>query len=905
MTDSLHTRRIQQLLKHGFYFWLVSASLAGLIILLVGQFSLVLGAIQMSLSVAGLLFNAFCLSKKNVSRVWSPINGYSVLVALAGIGWALTMVQNPFNWVLGLFSLLAGSLALASHGRLIIMLLIPASVIPIGYGLWLGTNTLNIFIHCLGMEFVGATGFIFSTINQRVLRFEGESERLEALFNSQQADLKNEIDQRTQALDEANRELALEAVLRKDINAALLASEERLNLTMSASGIGYWDWDVDNRTAYHSDVEQFFPELEGINSHSLDLSQYVSKADQLAIRRSLSLLIRGKSEQHRVRYRVNLPNNQIRWLEDIGQVVERDERGRARRVIGTRRDMTGDMTKQEELSLSSSLFENSNDGVFILDEYQRFKTVNRPFSELMGQSKQQLAGTSFLDQLSEDHRNTITEGLYAEGEWSGEIHFDAHVKTPIRLTLSAINRSDGTVAHYLGICRVASRGSDRVISMAPELTDDHDQLTGLYNRRFFINTLKGLRENHQDNSDAIAVINLDRFKSINDSLGPNIGDEVLKDVAARLGQLPAQVTAIARLSADEFAILIHFADNDLLLADTLDLVQETIMRPSMVDEHELILTASIGVCVADDGHAQQWLEQATSAMNTARLQGGNAIEYFHQKLSNSPIEREHLINALRKAVKNNEFSVNYQPKLNLHTQLIDSVEALVRWRHPQKGIISPSEFLPLAEEAGLIAAIGNQVLLNACEEAAGWRARGFGDIHLSVNLSSHQIRGDDAFDLVSAALTQSKLPGELLEVEVTENMLMADIEHSQSFLNRLRSLGVRIVLDDFGSGSSSIGALKRLPLDTLKIDRAFVGEARHGQSSAVAEAIMAMADSLKLQVVAEGVETQAQLNYVKKLGCDYAQGFIISQPLPASEVLALIRHTSFSNMSDYGETALH
>jgi len=284
-------------------------------------------------------------------------------------------------------------------------------------------------------------------------------------------------------------------------------------------------------------------------------------------------------------------------------------------------------------------------------------------------------------------------------------------------------------------------------------------------------------------------------------------------------------------------------------------------------------------------------------MNLARYQGGNNYQFYHQKLATTPLERLQLEKALRKSIANNEFSVSYQPKMNLHTGIIDSVEALVRWQHPIKGLVEPDDFIPLAEETGLISAIGEQVLNKACNDAAAWRASGFGDISISVNLSAHQIRRDDLYDVVHSALRNSGLPAEYLELELTEGMLMEDINHAEDFLNQLRSLGVRLALDDFGTGYSSLSYLKRLPIDTLKIDKSFVAEARNGQSSAIVEAVMAMSESLKLNVVAEGVETKEQLAYLEKLGCDYAQGYIISRALPASEVLTLIRHSNLQTLT--------
>ena len=404
------------------------------------------------------------------------------------------------------------------------------------------------------------------------------------------------------------------------------------------------------------------------------------------------------------------------------------------------------------------------------------------------------------------------------------------------------------------------------------------------------------------NNYAVCVLNLDRFKSVNESLGIDVGDQLLKDLSARLSNFSDPVRQVARMSSDEFAMIIEYEKDQDRLNVTLSNLLAEISRPFLVGDHELIVTASIGVCFVQKGNLSQLLNQAIAAMNQARYKGGNNYQFYHQKLATSPLERLQLEKSMRKAIVNHEFSVDYQPKLNLLTGIIDSVEALVRWMHPQKGVIDPEEFIPLAEETGLISAIGEQVLNKACMEAATWRERGFGDISVSVNLSSHQIRRDDLYEVVQNALITSSLPAEYLELELTESMLMEDISHAQDFLNQLRSLGVRLALDDFGTGYSSLSYLKRLPIDTLKIDRSFVNEARDGETSPIVEAIMAMSESLRLSVVAEGVETKEQLEYLKGLGCDYAQGFIISRALPSSEILPLIRHSNLQTLSQTSES---
>jgi diguanylate cyclase (GGDEF)-like protein/PAS domain S-box-containing protein len=615
--------------------------------------------------------------------------------------------------------------------------------------------------------------------------------------------------------------------------------------------------------------------------------------------------LKGEADYYTARFRITTcETRKTRWIEDIGKITERSQTGRATRMIGTRRDISKDMQLQEELSLSSSLFNTNHDGVFILDSQQQFRTCNRAFCEIFKRQKGELIGESLFQVIRTEQNHRISQSMVSNGRWFGDI-VAARGKLerfPITLTLTAVKRDDNSVSHYLGICRDQSESEETQNKI--NYLSNYDKLTGLFNRGYFHQVLEQFHEHRplQANHYAVCVLNLDRFKTINESLGIEVGDQLLRDLAARLNNLQEPVRQVSRLSSDEFALIIEFENDQTHLLHVLSALQADITRPFLIDEHELIVTASIGACVVSENNLSQLLNHAIAAMNQARYQGGNNFQFYHQKLATSPLERLQLEKSLRKAIANQEFSVDYQPKLNLHTGIIDSVEALVRWRHPHKGLLDPQDFIPLAEETGLISAIGEQVLNKACMEAATWRERGFGDISISVNLSSHQIRRDDLYDVIHNALLTSQLPAEYLELELTESMLMEDINHAQDFLNQLRSLGVRLALDDFGTGYSSLSYLKRLPIDTLKIDKSFVAESRDGSKSPIVEAIMAMAESLNLSVVAEGVETQAQLDYLKTLTCDYAQGYIISRALPASEVLTLIRHTNMQSINQSPES---
>ncbi len=850
-------------------------------------------------SLAGIATTRYSVLKLRRDPLWSPIPWLFTLATLTGIGWGIAGTSGGICLTLAIAAAGVCGIFLSTHGNIVISVLGSIAVIPFPF-LLIAHDPYLFEVHIPLM----ALGFLGSHQGYRIaiqsLRNQMESERLTQLLTDNQAELQSKILQRTTEIEETNKQLSMEVQLRKEVNQALIKSEEQVNLAMTASGIGFWDWDIVNRRVYHSDTHRFFGDIQIESNADFNLVDYILPDDRSEVRRALVSHLRGNTEYYHARYRVQLPDSpQPNWLEDIGRVTERDEDQRAVRMIGTRRDVSEDMLLQEELSLSSSLFNNSSDGVFVLDNNQRFRTVNRVFCQIFNRQKGELIGMPLFQVIHTDQLKSISQSMVSNGRWQGDFLSarDEGERFPISLTLTVIRRKDKSVSHYLGICR------DQSESMRTEeqinYLNNYDKLTGLFNRHYFHEVLRQFRKHNplQEQHYAVCVLNLDRFKSVNESLGIEVGDQLLKDLAARLSNLADPIRQVARLSSDEFALIIEYENDQDKLLGTLEHIQAEITRPFLVGEHELIVTASIGVCIVQVGNLTQLLNHAIAAMNQARYKGGNNYQFYHSKLVTTPLERLQLEKALRKSIANNEFSVDYQPKLNLATGIIDSVEALVRWRHPHKGLIDPEDFIPLAEETGLISAIGEQVLNKACQEAATWRERGFGDVSIAVNLSSHQIRRDDLYDVVHDALRNSQLPAEYLELELTESMLMEDINHAQDFLNQLRSLGVRLALDDFGTGYSSLSYLKRLPIDTLKIDRSFVAESRNGQSSALVEAIMAMADSLKLNVVAEGVETKEQLTYLENLGCDYAQGFIISRPLPASEVLTLIRHSNLQTLN--------
>ena len=431
----------------------------------------------------------------------------------------------------------------------------------------------------------------------------------------------------------------------------------------------------------------------------------------------------------------------------------------------------------------------------------------------------------------------------------------------------------------------------------------HDSLTGLGNRRLFQERLAMALAQARRNETRVGVLflDLDHFKRINDTLGHSLGDALLQGVADRLVASVRETDlvarrelsgAISRLGGDEFTILLSEIHDVQDLAKVARRVLEALARPFHLGEHEVVIGASIGITAwPDDGNdAETLLRNADTAMYHAKEQGRNNYQFYAQSMNAVALRRLILEGKLRRALENEEFELHYQPKAALADGALCGLEALLRWRDPELGLVLPDDFVPIAEETGLIGRVGEWALHAACRQVAAWQARGFPLVPVSVNLSAHQFRSGQLVEQVRAALAASGVPAAALELEITEGTYLHDESRVIAQLDELRGLGVRISLDDFGTGWSALGQLRRLPVDVLKIDRSFVRDvAERADDAALVAAIVAMAKALRLRVIAEGVEREAQREALRAIGCDEMQGFLLSPALPAHEVERFLR----------------
>lgn len=460
--------------------------------------------------------------------------------------------------------------------------------------------------------------------------------------------------------------------------------------------------------------------------------------------------------------------------------------------------------------------------------------------------------------------------------------------------------SQGDASHYISVFHDVSERQRQALQLAQLAT--HDPLTGLANRALLNDRLsRAITHSQRYNSvAAILLIDLDRFKNVNDSLGHAIGDILLKLVASRLASMMRAGDTIARMGGDEFAIVSELANQEDA-ATVARKVQHTLSTPFHIDKIELFITPSIGISFApmDGADADSLLRRADVALYQVKENGRNHFRFFSPEMNQRASHILEMESALRNALLNHEFQLYYQPQIDLFSGELNGAEALIRWQHPTMGQIQPSQFIPFAEESGIIVAIGEWVLNEACAQAKKWQEQLA--IPVSVNISALQFRQENIVEVITKALNKAQLAGKWLELELTESVVVQNLDAAIVYLKQLKQLGISLSMDDFGTGYSSLSYLKQFPFDTLKIDRSFIQNVSTEPNDAlITIAIISMAHSLRLNVIAEGVETESQLNFLHRQNCDLIQGFYYSKPLPADEFdafIANIKIQPFQNKS--------
>ncbi|WP_130538323.1 EAL domain-containing protein [Thiomicrorhabdus indica] len=471
-------------------------------------------------------------------------------------------------------------------------------------------------------------------------------------------------------------------------------------------------------------------------------------------------------------------------------------------------------------------------------------------------------------------------------------------QTSIQVSFRVIN-ANGDITHieFLGDANYSKKGElEKITGSAQDLTrlhkaetllqyqSTHDSLTSLANRNHFHEVITNHLTDFPEQASAVLVCDIDRFKQINSNLGQELGDQVLRSIAQRLNRITRANDFNARLGNDEFAILIRNYKNSAELNQMLNRLHQDMATPFKVNQQELYISFSSGIATfPDDGkNAEQLLNNANMARAQAKSRGGNQYLYYQSDMNSVAQDALELENALRQAIKNDEIRVFYQPQVDVQTEKPTGAEALVRWIHPERGMISPASFIPLAESTGMIVEIGEYVLRESIKQAEKWYHKGY-PLHIGINLSGRQFAQSDLVNTVQSALTDFKLPANLIDLEITESLAMGEGETNINTLKALKALGVNIAIDDFGTGYSSLAYLHSFPIDTLKIDRSFIINLETKEGQAITNTILALAKGLNLEVVAEGVELDEQVEFLREKKCDIFQGFKYGRPMPADD----------------------
>jgi diguanylate cyclase (GGDEF)-like protein/PAS domain S-box-containing protein len=550
------------------------------------------------------------------------------------------------------------------------------------------------------------------------------------------------------------------------------------------------------------------------------------------------------------------------------------------------------MTQQLIEALPNPIYFKGTDG--------RYLGVNRAWEAYFGTPRDAFLGKTVHDLYPGNPE--IADRLRAMDQvlWDrpGTQIYETAIRTPDGQHHDAIyykatfTRAGGGVAGLIGtIVDITERkqAEERVRHLA-----HFDELTGLPNRSMFNQRLGHAlaQARRSDRPLAILFIDLDRFKNINDTLGHGAGDRVLKEIAQRLRGCLREADTVSRLGGDEFVVLIEGASRPPDIVEVAQKILAAVARPVLLESQEFHVTASIGIstCPGDSDDLQGLMKNADIAMYRAKEQGKNNFQFYSAQINVHTLERVALESDLRHALERKEFLLHYQPKIDIGSNRIVGMEALVRWQQPGKELIPPAQFIPLAEETGLIVPIGEWVLKTACLQNKAWQDRGLPRLRIAVNLSPRQFAYESLLTDVARVLNETGLDPAWLEFEITESMVMRDPEHAVTLLRGLKAMGIHLSIDDFGTGYSSLSYLKRFPLDSVKIDRSFIQDLPgDGDDAGITRAIIAMAHSLRLGVIAEGVETDEQLHFLRLHGCNEMQGYLFSRPLPEDQFLVLLQ----------------
>ncbi|MNQ05244.1 Phytochrome-like protein cph2 [compost metagenome] len=687
--------------------------------------------------------------------------------------------------------------------------------------------------------------------------------------------------------------LILRAHLRQQtsMRRTLRASEERLNLALDSAREGLWDWDLGSDKVFFSPGYAALLGLQPteLGNNRVRWLQQLHPSDRARHEQTIADILNNASQEtFEVTLRMRHQDGDYRWIQSRGQ-LQLDAQGRAERFIGTASDISQRRANEHSLRQAAAVFDATQDGVLVTDSKQKIVHVNPAFTRITGYSPEEIIGRRPNHLSSGRHDRAFYKRLWhalaARGNWSGEIwnrRKNGEIY-PQWHCIRAIHDDKGELSHYVAVFSDISalkRSQSELDHLA-----HHDPLSGLPNRLLFTERVENaLKRAKSERQGAVLLIDLDHFKHINESLGHNIGDLLLKAVGERLAAQLGEGMTLARLGGDEFGLLCEHCLDAPQAASLAQHLLSSLGAPFNLEKHEFYMSASIGISLfpGDAQTLEQVLRNADSALSKAKSSGREGYAFYTQELTEFARHRVDLVSALHHALDNQELRVYYQPLHDLASGELIGAEALVRWQHPQRGLIAPGEFIPVAEDSGLIGAIDTWVLQQACRQMVRWQEQTQVPRFVAVNVSSRLFGRGGLDRQVARVLADTGLDPACLELEVTESAVMDNPDAALALLERLRALGVRLAIDDFGTGYSSLARLKRLPVHKLKLDMSFVRGLPHDSDDvAITRAVVALGHSLELKVLAEGIERPEQMEFLRQIGCDYGQGYLFGRPQPA------------------------
>lgn len=661
----------------------------------------------------------------------------------------------------------------------------------------------------------------------------------------------------------------------------LRLSEKRLKSTVEGSGDTLWDWNIktgeviriNDKYMMNSPTIMGFPPNKGL-IHPQDIPH---------VEHLLKKHFAEQSVFFEATYRIKDTFGKWHWVLDRGKVIEKDANLAPLRMTGTVRDISQLKSTEERLNLFAKCVESFTDALAIYDKNFKLVDINPSFLTLFGGMREQYLNKDFkLPGYDTSYVENIIDVVRQTEHIQQEIKLrnNERVLLPIEISIDEIKNEQNQITNYVVVYSDLTERK-KAESQLHNLSN-RDRTTSLPNRNLFFTNLHKLVQ--QDAHHALLVFDLDNFKKINDSLGHQLGDSLLAKLAMRLNKLTRENDVFYRLGGDEFALVMSNTNDLHVITRTAKQFLAAISTPFKMAGHELAITSSVGIVLfPEDGNTPEvLLKNADTAMYHAKKKG-NSYLFFNDTMNRQAVKRLQIENLMRFGLKEDHFEVYYQPKMNIRTGKLTGMEALVRFITPKKGIISPGVFIPIAEETGQIIDIGEVVLNKACRDVKKWLDDGLFNGRVAVNLSAKQFSLPDLTSRIDIILQKNALPSYFLELEITEGTVMDDPNEAINIMRSLSARGIHLAMDDFGTGYSSLAYLKQFPLNTLKVDKAFIDDMKNERGRNMVDSIVTIAHNLDLHVVAEGVEQAHQIDILKTLNCETVQGYYYSKPLSKDE----------------------